>query len=914
MTQARLTFGGPPNYLSQPLPGVVQVLGPNQTAGGGGGGGGSGGQPGYDSIIQVFGGKLCNGSNTPIILAGANLSGPDFVSIQGGTNPWDFGGGNNPGVPYWSLYNSVGFNVVRIRINCSSWLGDTVYDINAAGTGWGAGRSADPGNNFKQTIIDAVASAQANGMYVVLAAAGSAPDLTFAGVTQHLASNAPMAVADANTLRFWQSITQTFGTQATPPTSSIGPIKNAGVLFDLLNTPHPSNNYGPYMSGAGGTGSVLTGEQVLLNGGYGGIWPYTNLNANGGASGTLSQWQPVIGYQAMSSAIRGAGAQNVCIVGGDRYCRILSTGLSYLPTDPFGQTIFSIQSFAPASGNSYPETGSYVYCETDESDGSSGTLTCLHYAKALVDAGYPVLITADGGYEGFGCTSGEPHLQWVFQQVTAGVVSGVILSAANPLDTTISGIGTNLIFGQSNVQVSVQIYPTQGEGAALATFCASNRASPAPPSSGPGYTGLISVSGNTLVNGSGGVGTVIQLRGVNQDGLEYTYVQNNSPPWSGHPPNSTLSIQRKLNCWRIPVNAGSILGLTTFDGNGRNGGVGSGTLSSWGSSTVCDPLSGNPSTNYMANLITTVKAANAAGCYAIIDMHWTAPAFTVGGVTHYLSPLSQAGFLDMDMAWPAWQELINTFGTNATPIPGINLGSVIFEFYNEPAVSDMVTNHGAVLTPSDPDTIKRTGGTATKWSDNQGYVVPFSWNILGYQQLVDYCVTGGHQNVCIVNGDHYASTLGQYTKYLPTDSRKQIAFGWHTYGTGDSWPYTTNGQGKFPGCGADAGGGTAAAWNAAQAILNAGYPVLITEDGGNGAPGTNNFSGATTYGEPHIKYIAQQCDARGISYIPFQDNLVQAYGNLVQWSLLMTSSDGLSVVPLPAGGVEFANWASAHAT
>ena len=466
MTQATLTFGGPPNYLSFPLSGLAQVQGTGGNAGQGGGG-----QPGYDGVVQVFGGKIVNGAKTPLILVGGNLQ-MDFVSIQGGTNPWDFGGGNNPGAPNFALYASYGFNCVRIQVNCSSWLGDTVYDINSSGNGWGPGRSADPGGNTKQTLIDAVAGAQKYGMYVVIVAQGTAPDLTFGGVTHHLSSNATMYVGDVNTLRFWQSIAQTFGTQATPPTSSVGPINNAGVMFDLLNEPHPSYNGGPYMSGAGGTGSTLTATQVILNGGYGGQWPYQNLASNGGQSGIINQWQPVVGYQAMVNAIRGYGAQNICVLEGDKYCRILSTGLSYLPTDSFGQTIFSIHSYAPPGGNSYPESGQYVYCETDEGDGSSGTSTCLHYAQSLVNAGYAVLIGEDGGYEGFGCNSGEPHITWVTGQVSAGVVSGILIFALNPLDTsTTNSISTNQCFGQGYPGRS-GIYPTPGMGVVFTNFTA----------------------------------------------------------------------------------------------------------------------------------------------------------------------------------------------------------------------------------------------------------------------------------------------------------------------------------------------------------------------------------------------------------------------------------------------------------
>ena len=448
------------NYLSIGL--AIQGVGST------GGGGPPGTFSGYDGVIQVFGGKLCNGNQSPIILAGGNLQGLDYVSVQGGTNPWDFGGGNNPGAPNWPLYASYGMNCVRLQITGASWLGDTVYDISG-GNSWGPGRSADPGNNFRQTVIDAVASANKYGMYVMIALQGTAPDLTLGGVTHHLAPNAVMAVGDVNSLRFWQSIAATFGTQATPPTSSIGPINNASVIFDLLNEPHPSYNYGPYKSGAGGTGSTLTAEQVLLNGGYGGQWPYSNLGSNGGASGTVSQWQPVVGYQQMVNAIEAAGAQNVWVLEGDKYCRTLSTGLSYLPTSKFKQGCFSIHSYA--APGSYPETGQYVYCETDEADGSSGTANCLHFAQALVNAGYPVLIGEDGGFCGFGCTNGEPHLTWVCARVADGTVSGIFIFALNPRNTSTSGsdIERYATFGSG---VGNGVYPTYGQGQVFTSFCA----------------------------------------------------------------------------------------------------------------------------------------------------------------------------------------------------------------------------------------------------------------------------------------------------------------------------------------------------------------------------------------------------------------------------------------------------------
>ena len=232
------------------------------------------------------------------------------------------------------------------------------------------------------------------------------------------------------------------------------------------------------------------------------------------------------------------------------------------------------------------------------------------------------------------------------------------------------------------------------------------------------YTGSISLVGNQLSNGS----TTGLLIGVNLSGLENSCAQGGQPwadsGWHSGSPDWTYISTWKPNCVRIPLNAASWLGLTTYDTTGAQGSP------AWGSSRNCDPFG-----NYKAAVATAIAGARSIGCYIIFDLHWCNPQITLGGVTHYLSPLGQSPFADNDTGYPFWCD--GTNGLVAWLIANYGASGfkdMMFELYNEPYLNA----NGGTLSAGSADLALINGGTGTEViNSSQGgtnYSITATWN------------------------------------------------------------------------------------------------------------------------------------------------------------------------------------------
>src|SRR3984885_7590416 len=128
-------------------------------------------------------------------------------------------------------------------------------------------------------------------------------------------------------------------------------------------------------------------------------------------------------------------------------------------------------------------------------------------------------------------------------------------------------------------------------------------------SSGGTTTAALSIStqGNHFVDAHG---NTLQVRGVNVSGLESGIIFSGgtnywaSSGFSGRPDFTKIAAW-KANAVRLPLNEDSWLGVTVT-------GIPGNVIS----------LNGPA---YQAEVKATVKAANAAGLYVILDLHWTAP-------------------------------------------------------------------------------------------------------------------------------------------------------------------------------------------------------------------------------------------------------------------------------------------------
>jgi hypothetical protein len=319
----------------------------------------------------------------------------------------------------------------------------------------------------------------------------------------------------------------------------------------------------------------------------------------------------------------------------------------------------------------------------------------------------------------------------------------------------------------------------------------------------------VQVQGVHLVDQAG---KVVQLRGASASGLESVAIQGWDPsnPWGGWEPVWSAMQAWDVNVVRLPLNEASWLDYTCVDGNG----------------TSVDPDPGN---NYRATVEQTVSAANSAGLYVILDLHWTAPG-------NYC-PLGQNQMADADHSIDFWTSVATTFKDNP---------AVLFELFNEPALN---TTSG-----SNDWNHWLNGGPQT--SIASPLATAYGWTSAGEQQMLNAVRATGAGNVVLVGGLAYSNDLSQWTSYAPRDPLAQLAASWHVYSF-DS--YTSN----------SAGSRTADM----LASVAARVPLVITEVGDADGPGTTGS---------FVAGIMPFADAAGYSYLGWTWNSWgQAANNLI---------------------------------
>ncbi len=344
------------------------------------------------------------------------------------------------------------------------------------------------------------------------------------------------------------------------------------------------------------------------------------------------------------------------------------------------------------------------------------------------------------------------------------------------------------------------------------------------------------VSGNHLVDPTG---TTVQLRGVNVSGLEFVAAQGWSAgnPWGGATgdptPNWTGMKSWKINSVRIPLNEASWLGAPCKDAKG----------------TVRDP---DPGHNYRATVKKAVDEATAAGFYVIIDLHWTAP--------DGFCPLAQNPMADEDNSLPFWSQIAGQFKSYT---------NVIFEPFNEPFFY--------WLSSGQTDwSVLRSGGTFTQYVTGDGakYTVAHTWNSAGMQAMLDAIRATGATNIVLIGAPSWCQDLSKWLEWKPTDPLKQIAAVWHAYPNSDKLGDPKSAQPKM--------GDIAYSW--VQKVLDAGYPVVITEYGDHNAPGTKD--------SPFVSKLLPWADRAGASYLGWTWDKWQDKDNILIKDADGTPSDG----------------------
>ncbi len=236
--------------------------------------------------------------------------------------------------------------------------------------------------------------------------------------------------------------------------------------------------------------------------------------------------------------------------------------------------------------------------------------------------------------------------------------------------------------------------------------------------SAPGSSALtVSVRGNRLVDGSG---EPVTLHGVDISGTEWQCLYGQA----FYGPSDAASIAAiaawHANAVRIPLNEDCWLGI-----NGAPTDVAS----------------------YREAIRAYVLRLQAAGIYAILDLHWSAPGATLS----HLGP-GYAGFFEMadeDHAPAFWESVASYFK---------EVHSTVFDLFNEP-----------------------TGVSWSCWRN--GCMTPGGFQAAGMQQLVDVVRGTGATQPIMLGGLEDANELGsEWLRNRPVDPDDALVASAHLYG------------------------------------------------------------------------------------------------------------------------------------
>ncbi len=249
------------------------------------------------STLHVNGNQLEDNGKT-VRLIGWDRMGTEYMCITGG-QVFD---GPTTVENVLLMQTWTGFNAIRLPLNETCWLG-----INGVG-------ATVSGAKYITALSTYVTLLRSYGIYVILDLHWNGPGTTV-GKTQ-----LPMADAD-HSIDFWKAVANQFK-------------GDLGVIFDLYNEPH-LDAVASLTSAAGGTADAW------------GCWLNGACQVTPRTSGGEQQVgaYTIAGMQEMLTAVRGTGAQNVVLVGGENWAGDMSQWAANAPTDPTGNLVASVHAY-----------------------------------------------------------------------------------------------------------------------------------------------------------------------------------------------------------------------------------------------------------------------------------------------------------------------------------------------------------------------------------------------------------------------------------------------------------------------------------------------------------------------------------------------------------------------------------------
>lgn len=246
------------------------------------------------SGLRVQGNALVNASGQTVVLHGVDRMGTEYRCAQ--DNGIFDGPSDQASVTAIKSWRT---NAVRVPLNEHCWLG--VDD--------GAATPQYVGETYRSAIDSFVNLLIANRMYVIL-------DLHWSAGAGKLANDQDKMPNTSYSVSFWQSVASRFKDRPQ-------------VIFDLFNEPIPNDN----ANDATDTAAAASWQ----------CW----RDGSAGGSCTGSTATGYVGMQSLVTAVRGAGATNVIMLGGIQWANTIWSSstrniLTYRPSDPQNNLIASL--------------------------------------------------------------------------------------------------------------------------------------------------------------------------------------------------------------------------------------------------------------------------------------------------------------------------------------------------------------------------------------------------------------------------------------------------------------------------------------------------------------------------------------------------------------------------------------------
>ncbi len=216
--------------------------------------------------------------------------------------------------------------------------------------------------------------------------------------------------------------------------------------------------------------------------------------------------------------------------------------------------------------------------------------------------------------------------------------------------------------------------------------------------------------------------------------------------------------------------------------------------------------------NYKAKIKEYVDLLTASDMAVILDLHWAAPGAVKAD--------HQLPMPNKDHSIPFWQDCARFFS---------NYTNVILDLFNEPFPGLL----GGICTDYCTDLqwqCWRDGGKVCRETDLTIY-----YDAAGMQDLVNATRSVGSNHILMLGGLAWSNSLSKWDKFVPYDTKKQLAVSWHSY----NFNYLSREE----------------QWDKFVAPLAKKYPIITGEIGENDCQ------------PKYINNLMAWCDRHNISYL-----------------------------------------------